>query len=94
MEIKYGFVPNSQDASAWRVRRRYRLVKGGHPHVTLVHYSRGPAIRESRFCQHLAYLERHANVRSYSHSHLACGFSNSSCTGWFYYYTFKGSFPA
>ncbi|KIK91962.1 hypothetical protein PAXRUDRAFT_830405 [Paxillus rubicundulus Ve08.2h10] len=45
MEIKYGFVPSSQDTSAWRVRRRYRLLKGGHPHITLVHYSRGSAIQ-------------------------------------------------
>ncbi|KAG9308472.1 hypothetical protein JVU11DRAFT_11814 [Chiua virens] len=45
MEIKYGFVPNSQEASAWRVRRRYRLLKGGHSHITLVHYTRGPMIQ-------------------------------------------------
>ncbi|KAF9219133.1 hypothetical protein BS17DRAFT_789878 [Gyrodon lividus] len=45
MEIKYGFVPNSQETSAWRVRRRYRLLKGGHPQITLVHYTRGPAIQ-------------------------------------------------
>lgn len=48
MEIKYGFVPNGQDPSAWRLRRRYRLVKGGHPQITLVHYARGPPIRKSR----------------------------------------------
>ncbi|KAG8214832.1 NADP-dependent oxidoreductase domain-containing protein [Butyriboletus roseoflavus] len=45
MEIKYGFVPNTQETSAWRVRRRYRLIKGGHPHITLVHYTRGPMIQ-------------------------------------------------
>lgn len=48
MEIKYGFVPNAQETTAWRLRRRYRLVKGGHPQITLVHYTRGPVIRESR----------------------------------------------
>lgn len=48
MEIKYGFVPNTQETNAWRVRRRYRLIKGGHPQITLVHYTRGPVIRESR----------------------------------------------
>jgi hypothetical protein len=49
MEVKYGFVPNSQEATAWRVRRRYRLLKGGHHQIALVHYTRGPAIRESVF---------------------------------------------
>ncbi|OAX36983.1 hypothetical protein K503DRAFT_261731 [Rhizopogon vinicolor AM-OR11-026] len=44
-EVKYGFVPNSPDTSAWRVRRRYRLHKGGHPQLVLVHYSRVPAIQ-------------------------------------------------
>ncbi|KAF7768088.1 hypothetical protein Agabi119p4_7331 [Agaricus bisporus var. burnettii] len=41
-EIKFGFVPNSQDQQAWRFRRRYRLIKGGHPQLVLVHYTRGP----------------------------------------------------
>ncbi|KAF8549526.1 hypothetical protein OG21DRAFT_1515109 [Imleria badia] len=45
MEIKYGFVPNSQETTAWRLRRRYRLIKGGHPQITLVHYTRGPMIQ-------------------------------------------------
>ncbi|KAI5989949.1 hypothetical protein EDD15DRAFT_2282944 [Pisolithus albus] len=44
-ETKYGFVPNSQDTTAWRVRRRYRLHRGGHPQLVLVHYARGPAIQ-------------------------------------------------
>lgn len=48
MEIKYGFVPNTQETTAWRLRRRYRLIKGGDPRITLVHYTRGPVIRESR----------------------------------------------
>lgn len=45
-EVKHGFVPNSQDTTAWRVRRRYCLHKGGHPQLVLVHYTRGPAIRQ------------------------------------------------
>ncbi|KAL4075107.1 hypothetical protein V8B97DRAFT_1867668 [Scleroderma yunnanense] len=42
-EIKFGFIPNSQDTTAWRLRRRYRLHKGGHPQLVLVHYTRGPS---------------------------------------------------
>ncbi|KAF9454857.1 hypothetical protein P691DRAFT_655442 [Macrolepiota fuliginosa MF-IS2] len=41
-EVKFGFVPNSQDQQAWRFRRRYRLIKGSHPQLVLVHYIRGP----------------------------------------------------
>ncbi|KAF5309335.1 hypothetical protein D9611_014001 [Ephemerocybe angulata] len=41
-ESRFGFVPGSQDQNAWRLRRRYRLVKGGHPSLVLVHYTRGP----------------------------------------------------
>ncbi|KAG0701910.1 hypothetical protein DFH29DRAFT_924471 [Suillus ampliporus] len=44
-EVKFGFVPNSQDTAAWRMRRRYRLHKGGHPQLVLVHYSRVPPIQ-------------------------------------------------
>ncbi|KZP09124.1 hypothetical protein FIBSPDRAFT_1052009 [Athelia psychrophila] len=47
-ESKYGFIPSnpqigfpSPDTAAWRVRRRYRLTKGGHPQLVLVHYARG-----------------------------------------------------
>ena len=40
-EVKFGFIPNSQDTTAWRVRRRYRLSKGGIPQLALVHYTRG-----------------------------------------------------
>ncbi|TFK40731.1 hypothetical protein BDQ12DRAFT_627394 [Crucibulum laeve] len=40
-EIKYGFVPNSGETQAARVRRRFRLVKGGDARLVLVHYSRG-----------------------------------------------------
>jgi len=44
MEVKFGFIPNSQDTTAWRVRRRYRLHKGGHPQLVIIHYGRGPAM--------------------------------------------------
>ncbi|KAG2118396.1 hypothetical protein DEU56DRAFT_838162 [Suillus clintonianus] len=44
-EVKYGFIPNSQDTTAWRMRRRYRLHKGGHPQLVLIHYSRVPPIQ-------------------------------------------------
>ncbi|KAF7356989.1 SWI/SNF and RSC complexes subunit ssr4 [Mycena venus] len=40
-EVKYGFIPGA-DAGAFRQRRRYRITKGGHPQMILVHYSRGP----------------------------------------------------
>ncbi|KAJ6581069.1 hypothetical protein B0H19DRAFT_1113509 [Mycena capillaripes] len=40
-EVKFGFVPNV-DQGAWRLRRRYRITKGGHPQLILAHYSRGP----------------------------------------------------
>ena len=49
MEIKYGFVPNSGDKLANRVRRRYRFVKGGHPQLILIHYTRGQATGASCF---------------------------------------------
>ncbi|KAF8798883.1 hypothetical protein BYT27DRAFT_7121926 [Phlegmacium glaucopus] len=42
-EVKFGFIPGSQDTNASRVRRRYRLQKGGHSQLVLVHYTRGPA---------------------------------------------------
>ncbi|KAI0354838.1 hypothetical protein OH77DRAFT_1480872 [Trametes cingulata] len=41
-ETKFGFIPGV-DTTAFRVRRRYRLVKGGHPQLVLIHYSRGQA---------------------------------------------------
>ncbi|OSC98043.1 hypothetical protein PYCCODRAFT_1439702 [Trametes coccinea BRFM310] len=41
VEVKFGFIPGV-DTSAFRVRRRYRLAKGGHPQLVLIHYSRGP----------------------------------------------------
>lgn len=43
-EVKFGFIP-MQDNAAFRVRRRYRMIKGGHPQLFLVHYSRGQSIR-------------------------------------------------
>ncbi|CDO72233.1 hypothetical protein BN946_scf184970.g85 [Trametes cinnabarina] len=41
VEVKYGFIPGI-DTTAYRVRRRYRLAKGGHPQLVLIHYCRGP----------------------------------------------------
>ncbi|KAG7088958.1 hypothetical protein E1B28_012903 [Marasmius oreades] len=40
-EVKYGFIPGSGDTTAWRIRRRYRLSRGGLPSLSLVHYTRG-----------------------------------------------------
>ncbi|KAI9448927.1 hypothetical protein F5148DRAFT_690415 [Russula earlei] len=40
-EARHGFVPLSGEMVTSRVRRRYRLTKGGHPFLVLVHYSRG-----------------------------------------------------
>ncbi|KAI0793053.1 hypothetical protein BC629DRAFT_1592965 [Irpex lacteus] len=42
-EIKFGFIPG-HDSSASRIRRRYRMIKGGHPQLVLIHYSRGQSI--------------------------------------------------
>ncbi|KAH9932751.1 uncharacterized protein BXZ73DRAFT_46662 [Epithele typhae] len=39
-EVKLGFVPGV-DQFAYRVRRRFRMYKGGHPQLMLIHYSRG-----------------------------------------------------
>lgn len=44
MEVKYGFLPNSSDGTAWRVRRRFRLTRGGHQQLVLIHYGRGNPI--------------------------------------------------
>ncbi|KAH8119596.1 hypothetical protein DFH11DRAFT_1565886 [Phellopilus nigrolimitatus] len=38
-EIKFGFIPDSSDTTAYRLRRRFRLIKGGNPQLILVHYS-------------------------------------------------------
>lgn len=45
-EAKSGFIPG-HDPAAFRVRRRYRLLKGGYTPLVLVHYTRGNAIRTS-----------------------------------------------
>ncbi|KAJ7156869.1 hypothetical protein C8R43DRAFT_997483 [Mycena crocata] len=45
-EVKFGFAPGV-DTGAWRVRRRYRMVKGGNPQLVLAHYSRGPVTQIS-----------------------------------------------
>ncbi|KAF5382783.1 hypothetical protein D9615_002756 [Tricholomella constricta] len=34
-EQKFGFIPGSSDANAWRCRRRYRLTKGGNPQLVV-----------------------------------------------------------
>ncbi|TFY79675.1 hypothetical protein EWM64_g4341 [Hericium alpestre] len=44
IEVRYGFIPGSGETGASRVRRRYRLHKGGHPQLVLVHYSRGASL--------------------------------------------------
>lgn len=54
-EVKFGFIPGSQDTNASRVRRRYRLQKGGHSQLVLVHYTRGPATRELSNPTHVIY---------------------------------------
>ncbi|KAH9850151.1 hypothetical protein C2E23DRAFT_326816 [Lenzites betulinus] len=41
-EVKFGFIPGV-DTTAFRARRRFRLAKGGHPQLVLIHYSRGQA---------------------------------------------------
>ncbi|KAH9060213.1 hypothetical protein EDB87DRAFT_1577123 [Lactarius vividus] len=44
IEARHGFIPLSGEIVGSRIRRRYRLVKGGHPFLVLVHYSRGQSI--------------------------------------------------
>ncbi|CAK5262558.1 unnamed protein product [Mycena citricolor] len=42
-ETKFGYIPGMDSMQgAWRLRRRYRMLKGGHPGLVLVHYTRGP----------------------------------------------------
>jgi hypothetical protein len=61
-EVKFGFIPNSQDQQAWRFRRRYRLIKGTPcPQLVLVHYTRGQA---ARACVHLWLLNSHNRLQS------------------------------
>ena len=47
MESKFGFIPGSGETVANRVRRKFRMIKGGNPQLTLVHYGRGQAVRKS-----------------------------------------------
>jgi hypothetical protein len=47
MESKFGFIPGSGETAANRVRRKFRMIKGGNPQLTLVHYGRGPVVRKS-----------------------------------------------
>lgn len=47
MESKFGFIPGSGETVANRVRRKFRMTKGGNPQLVLVHYGRGQAVRES-----------------------------------------------
>ncbi|CAE7167780.1 unnamed protein product [Rhizoctonia solani] len=42
-EVRFGFIPGVGEKEAGRVRKRYRLVHGGHPSIVLVHYTKGPA---------------------------------------------------
>ncbi|KAF8710404.1 hypothetical protein RHS03_01917, partial [Rhizoctonia solani] len=42
-EVRFGFIPGIGEKEAGRVRKRYRLVHGGHPSIVLVHYTKGPA---------------------------------------------------
>ena len=47
MEAKFGFTPGPGETAANRIRRKFRMSKGGNPQLVLVHYSRGQAVRES-----------------------------------------------
>jgi len=49
MESKFGFTPGSGENGANRIRRKFRMVKGGNPQLILVHYGRGQAARKSPF---------------------------------------------
>ncbi|KAF5380264.1 hypothetical protein D9757_008212 [Collybiopsis confluens] len=40
-EVKFGFIPGSGEATASRIRRRYRLLHGGLQQLWIVHYTRG-----------------------------------------------------
>lgn len=47
MESKFGFIPGTGETAANRIRRKFRMIKGGNPQLILVHYGRGQAVRES-----------------------------------------------
>ena len=46
MESKFGFIPGSGENVANRIRRKFRMIKGGNPQLILAHYSRGQAMRK------------------------------------------------
>ena len=46
MESKFGFIPGSGETVANRVRRKFRMIKGGNSQLTLVHYGRAQAVGE------------------------------------------------
>ena len=47
MESKFGFIPGAGENVANRVRRKFRMIKGGNPQLILVHYGRGQPVRKS-----------------------------------------------
>ena len=47
MESKFGFIPGTGETVANRIRRKFRMIKGGNSQLILVHYSRGQAVRKS-----------------------------------------------
>lgn len=47
MEAKFGFIAGSGETVANRVRRKFRMTKGGNPQLILVHYGRGQAMSKS-----------------------------------------------
>ena len=44
METKFGFIPGPKATTASRVRRKFRLIKGGVSQFVLVHYGQGPSM--------------------------------------------------
>ena len=65
-ESKFGFIPDSNDTAAFRVRRRFRLSKGGNPQLMIVHYTIGQSARASELFFFLI------TCSSYCHSHPPC----------------------
>lgn len=45
-EVKFGFVPGAESFAS-RMRRKYRLTKGGNPGIILIHYLRAEQTGES-----------------------------------------------
>ncbi|KAF8311056.1 hypothetical protein DL93DRAFT_2083724 [Clavulina sp. PMI_390] len=62
IESRGGFIPG-KDQVAHRIRRVFRLARGGHPSMAMLHYSRGPPIQ---IPQHLL----HQPVRAYPLRHI------------------------